>query len=78
MARLTVEDLVEWTGSNYGGLILHFTPQAFQTVCYFLREFAVPTTDPFDEIGAFQSGDFLVVGKRHFRDDVRREFNLSR
>ena len=78
MEHLTVETLVDWTESEYGGLIVNFSPQTFQTVCYFLREFAVPTEDPFDQLGAFRSADYLVVGTRHFRDDVCTAFKISR
>jgi hypothetical protein len=78
MERITVEELVDWTESEYGGIIVNFSPEAFKTVSYFLREFALPTTDPFDQIGAFRSGRYLVVGTRYFRDDVCKVFNLSR
>jgi hypothetical protein len=78
MEHLTVENLVDWTGSEYGGIIVNFSPQNFQIVCYFLREFAVRTDNPFDQLGAFRSGDYLVVGTRHFRDDVCIAFKLSR
>ena len=78
MENLTVENLVDWTKSDYGGIIVNFSPQTFQTVCYFLREFAVPTVDPFDQLGAFRSGDYLVVGTRYFRDGVCTAFKISR
>jgi hypothetical protein len=78
MRRITVQELVEWTESECGGIIVGFSPEAFNTVCYFLREFAVPTSDPLDQLGAFRSGSYLVVGTRHFRDDVCKAFNLSR
>ena len=58
MSRLTVEDLVEWTESEYGGFIVNHSPATFRTVTYFLREFAIPTVDPFAQIGTFQSGEF--------------------
>jgi hypothetical protein len=78
MDSLTLKNLVEWTGSQYGGVIVNFSPKAFQTICYFLREFAVPTDDPFEQLGAFRSGNYLVVGTRAFRDDVWAAFGLSR
>ena len=78
MESLTVQNLVDWSESEYGGIIVHFSPQTFKTVSYFLREFAVPTDDPFAQLGAFRSGNYLVVGTRTFRDDVSTAFKLSR
>jgi hypothetical protein len=77
MARLTVDELVEWSASSYGGVIVDFAPDTFCTVVYFLREFAVPTEDPFDELGAFRAGDYIVVGTRDFREDILKGLRPS-
>jgi hypothetical protein len=77
MARLTVDELVEWTESDCGGVIVNYAPQTVQVVKYFLREFAVSTEDPFDELGAFRVGEYLVIGKLGFRDDVVKGLRTS-
>lgn len=78
MSRLSVQELVDWSHSEYGGLIVPFSPDNYRTVCYFLREFAVPTLDPLEELGAFQFGNYLIVGKSRFRVEVSRAFKLVR
>jgi hypothetical protein len=77
MPTLTVNELVEWTKSDCGGVIVNHTPQTIQAVKYFLREFAVSTKDPFDELGAFRVGEYLVVGKLGFREDVVKGLRTS-
>lgn len=70
MTHLTTEELVEWCDSKYGGIIIRFSPRSFQTVVYFLREFAVPTPNSLEQLGAFCSQKYIVVGKRWFLEEV--------
>lgn len=77
MQRLSIDDLVDWSEGEYGGLIVYLTPDTFQKVVYFLREFAVPTKDPLEQLGAFCSGDYLVVGKRRFLSEVIKGLHIS-
>ena len=77
MTPLSIDDLVNWSDSEYGGLIVDCTPHTLQTVVYFLREFAVPTADPLEQLGAFRTGHYLVIGKRDFREDVIKGLRVS-
>jgi hypothetical protein len=72
---LTVQEIEEWAQSDVGGLIVQFSPENFKTISYYLREFAVETAEPVDEIGAFRMGNLLVVGKRSFLGSVKQDWD---
>lgn len=77
MNTLTLETLVDWSESNSDGLIAGFSHGNFKTVVYFLREFSVPTDDPRDELEGVRLGEFLVVGKRWFVEDVVKGMGIE-
>jgi hypothetical protein len=73
--NITVQEIEEWAQSVVGGIIVQFSPENFKTISYYLREFAVETVNPLDEIGAFRLGNLLVVGKRSFLGSVKQDWD---
>ena len=77
MALLSVDILNEWTESNFGGLLVGFSQENQAVVNYYVHEFGVPTVNPNNQIGAIRCGEYLVVGKKWFREQVWLSFNYS-
>jgi hypothetical protein len=73
---LNIQELERWAQGNSGGLIVPLTHENFKMISYYLQEFAVETRDPRNQIGAFQLGRLIVVGRRWFLEEVKTGLGL--
>ena len=76
MKILSIQELERWAQGDSGGLIVQLTHENFKMVSYYLQEFAVETEHPRDQIGAFQLGRLIVLGRRWFLEDVKNGLGL--